>query len=105
MKKKSNMIFDSFDSVAKIAVDAINARYKISKRVEEFRNEVITLLYKLKRSFIRSIVEAVLIASGVLAFVLGLLIFASRYFPIDAILIAYGLIILILVLWQVKLRP
>jgi len=101
---KKEPIFDSIDTVGKFLVDSINARYKITKRVDQLRKEVVSLLYSFKRNFIRSMVEACLIVSGVLAFILGIVLFANRYLPLDIILLAYGLIILLIVLWQIKLR-
>lgn len=102
---KKDLIFDSLDAFMKLAVDFINDRYKITKRVEDFRKEVIALLYNLKRNFIRSIIEAILISTGVIAFVVGIILFVNRFLPLDIILMAYGLFILIIVLWQIKLRP
>lgn len=102
---KKDLIFDSIDAFMKLAVDFINDRYKITKRVEDFRKEVTALLYKFKRNFIRSVIEAILISTGVLAFIVGIILFVNRFLPLDIILMAYGLMILIIVLWQIKLRP
>lgn len=102
---KTDLIFDTIDSFLKVAVDYINERYQITKKVEDFRKDVIGLLYTLKRHLIRSIVEAVLIASGVLALILGIILFANRFLPLDIILMAYGVLMLIIVLGQIKLRP
>ncbi|MBU0461960.1 MAG: hypothetical protein KJ574_05220 [Nanoarchaeota archaeon] len=102
---KTDLIFDTIDSFLKVAVDYINERYQITKKVEDFRKDVIGLLYTLKRHLIRSIVEVVLIASGVLALILGIILFANRFLPLDIILMAYGVLMLIIVLGQIKLRP
>ena len=53
----------------------------------------------------RSIVEAVLLITGILALVAGVLILLSRIVPIEYVLIGYGLIILLIITFQLKTRP
>ena len=114
-------VFDLVDAATDVAVGQAKRRYKVDKRikdfkedaaefrddaiekVEEFEAEAVRKAYAAKRAFFRTIVEGILLASGVLALVLGVIMAAGRLgAALDAILIAYGLAVTLYVYLKVK---
>ena len=100
-----NNVMSTVDWVVKIFVDFLEQRYKIQKRIEDIKGEVSAFVLNIKRFVFRSIVEAVLLITGILALVAGVLILLSRIVPIEYVLIGYGLIILLIITFQLKTRP
>jgi len=104
-KKKTTSYMNGFDSILKFGLDLINSRYKITKKIDEFKDDVVKTLYTFKRHTFRSVIELIVLLSGVVSLVVGSLIFVNRFFPWDAILAIYGLLVLIFTALMVKLNP
>ncbi|MFH1404171.1 MAG: hypothetical protein ABIH11_07890 [Candidatus Altiarchaeota archaeon] len=80
-------------------------REDTEKKLEEFRREAINTAYEAKKAFFRTIVEAILFSTGIIALILGVIMFAGTYVPTHFVLIAYGLIVTIFVLMMLKTSP
>ena len=91
-----------FDAIVDMIGSHISKKYKIEKKLSELKKEVIDLLYKTKKTILRSFVEATLLVTGILALVAGLIILINRFVPIEYVLIGYGLVITLFVLLQLK---
>ena len=104
-KKKTTSYMDGFDSILKFGLDLINSKYKITKKIGDFKDDVVKTLYTFKRHTFRSVIELMVLVSGVVSLIVGSLIFVSRFFPWDAILAVYGLLILVFTALMVKLNP
>lgn len=96
-------VADYVDIFSQLVAEYLNQRYKVEKKVEDIRRATKAALYSLKREFIKSIVETLFLVSGLLAVVLGGILFLSRFAPLDMILLVYGLLITIGVLLKVKI--
>jgi hypothetical protein len=95
-------VADYADLVSQFVVEYFNQRYKIKKKVEDVKRATIQALYDLKKEFIKSIVEALFLVTGILALVVGIILLMSRYIPLEYILILYGLVVTIVVLLKMK---
>ena len=105
MKKKTKeFVFDNIDSFLKLGVDLINTRYQISKKVSDFKAEVITLMYSLKKNIIKTLIELIFITSAIISLILGLIMFLERFYPKDYILLVYGFAVLVLMMFTIKLK-
>ena len=100
-----NKVMDSFDWLARIFVDFIEQRYKVKRRIEDIKNDIGLFLINIKKFIFRSIVESVLLITGLLALIAGILILLNKIIPVEYVLIGYGLIVLIIVMFQLKTRP
>ncbi len=109
-------VLDAVDVGAKIASAYVDQRYKITKTVDdikdkterkvgEIKQEAVESAYKVKRGFIQTIVESILLATGILSLIGGIIILLSKQVPIEYVLIAYGLLVTLIVLYQSKMRP
>lgn len=83
--------------------DFFISRLRIKERVEEAKKEVLKALFSLKKEFIKTLVEAMFLLTGLLALVIGLIILISKHYPIEYVLIGYGVVVTILVLMRMKL--
>ena len=102
--KKVDTVADYVDLISQMIVEYIDTRYKIKQRVEDIKKATLNSLYALKTGFIKSLVEAVFLVTGLLALILGMIILISRYVPIEYILIVYGIIVTIFVLLKMKVK-
>jgi len=102
--KKVDSVADYVDLAAQMIAEYFNQRYKISKKVEDIKIATINALYALKSNFIKSIVEGIFLATGLLALVVGLIIILTQIFPLEYVLIWYGLVVTIFVLLRLKVR-
>jgi hypothetical protein len=102
--KKVDNVADFIDLISQLIVAYIEQRYKIKQKVQEVKNGVLRTLYSLKQGFIKSIVEAVFLITGILALIVGIVIWASRYVALEYIFIFYGLIVTIIVLLRMKVK-
>lgn len=100
--KKVDTVADYIDLAAQMISEYFNQRYKISKRVEDIKAATINALYALKSNFIKSIAEGILLATGLLALVVGIIMVLTRILPLEYVLIGYGLIVTIFVLLRLK---
>jgi hypothetical protein len=98
-------VSDYVDLASQLVAEYFNQRYKITKKVEDIKKATIGALYALKIGFIRSIVEALFITTGILALVVGVVMLLSRVVPLEFVLIGYGLIACIVVLLRLKVNP
>lgn len=104
LSKGVDTVADFVDLFSQMVVEYFNQRYKIKKKIEDVRKGVLNALYGLKKAFIRTIVEAILLITGILALLVGLMIIFSNYINLEYILLGYGLIITIGVLFMMKVK-
>ena len=69
----------------------MDTKYKFTQRIEDVRASVVSVLFSLKREFLRALIEGLLIFSAIFAFIIGFLLLLSRHFPFEYILLGYGL--------------
>ncbi len=103
--KKVDTVADYIDILAQMIAEYFDRRYKIKKKVEDIKNTTLRGLYSLKREFIKSMVECLFLITALLALIVGSILFMSRFVSLDIILIAYGLIVAIVVLIEMRLKP
>lgn len=98
-------VTDYVDLASQFIAEYFNQRYKIQKRVEDVKRATLQALYALKVGFIRSIVEALFLTTGLLALIVGIIILLRKVIPLEFVLIGYGLIVCIIVLLRMKINP
>lgn len=104
-EKKKNKVMSIVDALMKGVSDYIDTRYKITKKVEELKQESILLLYSFKKNFFRSLVEAVVLISAVVSLIVGSIMILNRYFYLDFILFFYGLLACLVIIFMLRLEP
>jgi len=102
--KSVDTVADYVDLIAQIIVEYIDTRYKVKKRVEDIKKATVNTLYELKKGFVKSIVEGIFLATGLIALILGVIILMARFISIEYILIVYGLIVTIFILLKMKVK-
>lgn len=93
-----------FDMAFRTVVDFFNQKYKIERKVEDFKRDTVNAMYKAKANVMKSVVETIMLSTGLLALIVGVLLIVANYFPLENVLIVYGLVITIVVLMRLKLR-
>lgn len=103
--KTVDTVADYVDLVSQIMVEYVNQRYKIQQKVSDIRRLTLQTLYNLKTEFVRTIIEALLLCTGVIAIIVGIVMLLSKVVPIEFIFLGYGLLISIIVLAKMKTKP
>jgi len=81
-----------------------NVKTKAHKNIEEIKDEAIKLAYSFKKSIFRSTIELFFIITALVSLLIGFLLYLSRYFVIDKILLVYGIVVVIISLFIVRLK-
>ncbi len=102
--KSVDTVTDYVDLVSQMIAEYLNQRYKVERKVEDIRKATIQTLFLFKREFVKTIVEALFLVTGLLALIAGTVMLMSRYIPLDYLLIGYGVIITLAVLMKMKLK-
>jgi hypothetical protein len=103
------------ETAATLMGDYLDRRYKIEKKVEdlkekteekveEIKKEAVHSAYEVKKGVIKTVIEIILLTTGIIALIIGVLGALTRVLPLDVVLLAYGLTITIIVLLQMKTR-
>lgn len=103
--KAMDKVSDSLDLVAHATSGYLDRRYKISKKVDEVKEDIVKELYHVKKEFVRTLLESVFLLTGILTLVWGVVLLLSDTFELAYILMAYGVIATIAVLYFMKLKP
>lgn len=101
------------DSIARVFVAYLDQVYHIEKRIddiredaekkaEEIKEDAIETAYAIKRSLIRSLLELIFLATGIIAIIIGALILLSRQARPEVVLLGYGILVTIGVLVSMK---
>jgi hypothetical protein len=113
---------DVFDGIGSFLFKTFLRRYEVEEKIEqvkadakakaqELRQEAIKTGYEVKKAFFRAIVEAMLLATGLLALILGLIQLLQNYVKdrlgLDpaVVLVAYGVLILAYIAFKMKTKP
>ncbi len=91
-------------------------RYEVEKRVEELkvetaetvdeiREEAVRTGYAVKKAFLRSVVETILLTTGLLSLIAGLILVVRDVIPLRYVLLGYGILITAFIAFQVKTAP
>lgn len=102
--KSVDTVADYVDIVSQMIVEYMNQRYKIEQKVGDIKKATLRSLYALKTNFIKSIVEALFLTTGLLALVVGIIILLTRVIALEYILIGYGFIVSLVVLMKMKVK-
>lgn len=97
-------VSDYVDILSQMIAEYFNQKYKVKKKVEDIKKATMQTLYNLKREFMRSMVECILLTTGLLALIVGIILYLTRFVALEYILIVYGLVVTIIVLAQMKLK-
>ncbi len=100
--KSIDTFADYIDLISQMIAEYFNRRYKIEKKVDDIKKATFHALYSLKREFLKTMIESLLLATGLFALILGTIILLARYIDIEYILIFYGLVVSIAVLLRLK---
>lgn len=104
------------EGVGGLAMKYISQKYEIEKKideiksdttekVEEIREEAIKSGYAVKKAFLTAIVEGLLLVTGLLSLIYGLILVIGDKFGTENVLIAYGVITLAYVVFTMKTAP
>ncbi len=102
--KSADTIADYIDIVSQMITEHLNQRYNIERKVEDIKSATIQTLFLFKREFVKTILETLLLTTGILALIAGTVLLMSRYIPLDILLVGYGFIVSIAVLMKMKLK-
>lgn len=102
--KSVDSVADYIDIISQMVAEYFNQRYKVEKKVEDIRKATLNGLYTLKSEFIKSIVEALFLATGILSLIIGVVIILSKVVPLEYVLVGYGFLITIFVLLRIKTK-
>ncbi len=109
-------IFKMIDSFGDLAHGYVKQKAKVEERIddikedtekklEELRQEAVKTAYEAKKALLRTIIEAILLSTGILSLVVGLIILVGTFVPLYLVLIGYGLLVTLIVLVQMKTSP
>jgi len=107
---------DVAEGVGGLLVDYLSRKYRVEEtveniredaeeKVEEIRTEAVRTGYAVKKAFFRSMMEAILLSTGMLALIAGLILVIGNTFPLEYVLLGYGLLTMALLALQLKLAP
>lgn len=102
------------DATIKAFLGYLDHRYKVEKRIDEFKEETerkaeelkadaIHSAYAVKKAFIRAIVEVILLSTGLLALIIGGVLLLDKLIGIEYVLVGYGLGVTLIVLFKMKM--
>jgi hypothetical protein len=109
-------ILDVIDGAGSLFFKYLSGRYRVEKKVEEIkteankkaeeiREEAVRTGYAVKKAFLRAVVESILLATGILSLVGGLMLLVRRLAPVEYVLLGYGFLVTLFVAFTVKLSP
>lgn len=101
-RSKKVQFADNLDMIAHLVAAYLDERYKIKRKIEDVRNATVQSLFAVKREFVKAIVEALFLTTGLLALVLGIIMLLNYVLPLEYIFIGYGLIVCLAVLLQMR---
>ncbi|GEM_PF-7006323 len=103
--KTAKKVARSIGRITKATSVKINKKYNLSKKVKAVKYDIIEGIISFKKEIIKTVVEVVLLITGILSLIVGLIIFLAKRFPIENILILYGVIVTIVTLLLIEAKP
>ncbi|MEE9525566.1 MAG: hypothetical protein V3V78_03095 [Candidatus Woesearchaeota archaeon] len=103
-KKKASKVSDYVDLFSQAVAKYFSQKYKVVKKVEDVKKATIQTALNVKKQIMKTIIEATLLATGMIALVVGIILILNKVFPLEYILIAYGFIVVIGILANMKLK-
>lgn len=94
-----------FSSVLSIESKVEEIKEEATHKVEEIKAEAVRTAYAIKKAILRTVVESILLTTGILSLIAGLILLLKKIIPIEYILIGYGLLVTLFVALTVKLTP
>ena len=119
-KTESSLPFGSFLEVAEGLGSIIGKymiqKYEVEKKVEEFKEEtserieelqeeIVKSGYALKRSIFRAIFDAIIFTTGLASLILGFILLLKNNIPLEYVLLGYGFIVCVYVVFLLKTSP
>jgi hypothetical protein len=90
------------DKTLDLTTDYLSHKYGVDRQVKKVKKEIEETVHKLKIQIFKSTVEMFFLATGILSLMVGFAIFLSRTFPLENILLGYGIVVTILLYLKVK---
>ncbi len=114
-KTTGDRILDGVETASALVGTYLDQRYKLDKKVgeikeqaeekvEEVKKEVVHSAYEIKKGFIKAVIELILLTTGLIALIIGVLSLLNKYYSFETILIGYGLVISLIILLQMKTK-
>ncbi|MBT7902330.1 hypothetical protein HN587_00590 [Candidatus Woesearchaeota archaeon] len=101
---KLDKAMDVADNFGDIMINYLNSRYRIRRRFEDAKKEVFEFVYSIKRSLFRTLIEATLLLTGLVAFIAGVILILQKHYPLEIVLVTYGLVVMVVIALQLKTR-
>jgi hypothetical protein len=95
-------VTDYIDLISQMIAEYFSRRYKIEKKVDDIKKATLNTLFSVKKEFIKTVIESLFLATGLLSLIIGTILFMSKYVALEYLLIFYGLIVSIAVLLRLK---
>jgi hypothetical protein len=107
---------DVVDGVGGFLFRLFMDRYRVEERIEqvkedartkaeELKAEAIKTGYAVKKAFFRAVVEAVLLTTGMLALIVGIIMVVSDVVPLKFVLLGYGVLVTAYIALKLKTQP
>lgn len=108
--------FDVLDSILTLIYSYAKRKYELEEKieeikeetedkVEELREEATVAAYDAKKALLRTVIETIFLTTGLLSLIVGILLIIRKYMPLEHVLVAYGLLIILGILVQMKTQP
>jgi hypothetical protein len=107
---------DVVDGIGGFLLRLLKDRYRVDERIDqvkedarakaiEIKEEAIRTGYAVKKAFFRAVVEAVLLTTGMLALIVGLIMIVSDTVPLKFVLLGYGVLVCSFIALKLKTQP
>ncbi|HHQ44794.1 MAG TPA: hypothetical protein ENN13_01495 [Candidatus Altiarchaeales archaeon] len=104
---------DVVEGVAGIVAKSLNAKQEVERKVEklrqegaekveELREDAIDAGYAMKKALLRTIIESILLSTAIVSLIAGTIMLLKRAVEIEYVFIGYGLLVLVILAFQVK---
>jgi uncharacterized membrane protein len=110
-ESRGGLAMSLIDGALAIASSSINRKleeleFEAAKKAGEIKHEVVASAYEAKRGIMRTMVEALLLSTGILALVAGILLMLRSFgVPFYQVLLAYGFVMTMYALLKMKTAP
>jgi len=87
-----------------VASAYLDQKFNVKKKVGDIRQVTIQTFLNLKKEFIKTVIQATLLSTGLLALILGIILLLNNFMPLEYILLGYGLIVTLAIIINLKFK-